>query len=378
VAGAAIFGQLPVPHAGNANRWTLQKMTIIILLINLAALTIIIRRGLPQPFAWNTSVLLAIILLLGGLVSPLGGIERGVGFVTLLSSLIVTWYSMRWLGNIAKVFYAFAVLLTIFILMDAFRLIPTLDVTMTTGETFNLIRRPYLFEHPNVKACWLLLLSLSPISLIGILVTQSRGAFMGYIAALVRFVPKRWYVQGAVFGVTVVVATSLLRPGTFFGRVDLWRAGFDLFMSQPLFGHGTGTYLALAKNGMATAHNAVLTIAAENGLIGLCVFILWVITTSTLVMRSSHVMKYGLLAFSVQQMVDDQWLHPVTAILLGMVIAICIFANEKEKQNGNNKSNCEHIKNPYAGYFLVGCGDSVDARLIIFSGSHRTVSPTIR
>lgn len=310
-------------------------MMFIVLTINYIALVVIFHRGLPQPFPWKASVLLAIVLLIGGFTSPLGRIERGVGFVTLLSSVIVTLFVMSLISDpmaqAGKLLFTLSILLTLFILADAFRLFHTPDVAMTPGETFALFRRPYLFEHPNLKASWLLLLSLSSVSFAGIIFAQSRGALMGYMAALFRYVPKRFYIHALVIGMIVITVTAFLRPGTFFGRVDLWRAGVDMFMSHPITGFGTGSYLLPVNNGMVmtTAHNAALTIAAENGLIGLTAFIAWIIGAGVLIARSSHVAKYNLLAFSVQQIVDDQWLHPVSAILLGVVLAVCLFQLEK-------------------------------------------------
>lgn len=294
-------------------------MTTIVFLINLIALGIVLRYGLPQPFPWASSVWLAVVLLLGGLF---GGIERGVAFVTLLSVIIIT--CAMYTANMAKVFAALAVLLTLFIVADALRLINTPDITMTTGETFGLIRRAYLLEHPNVKAGWLLLLSLSPLSLIGILFAQSRGALLGYLAALVRYIPKRFYIHALVAGVIAMGAAVMMRAGSALWRFDVWTEALGLFLARPLAGFGTGTYITLTNTGMATAHNAVLTIAAENGVIGLSAFGIWFVLVGLRVMQSASLAKYNLFAFTVQQMVDDQWLHPVTAILLGATIGICL------------------------------------------------------
>lgn len=314
-------------------------MMMIILLVNLIGLLLIVSRGLPKPYPWKASLLLAIVLLLSGFISPLGRIERGVGFVTLTSSVIIAAFVMRHISDrsspeitmlqIGKAFTALSVLLALFILADAFRIFPTPDVTVTSGETYELIRRPYLGEHPNVKAGWLLLLSLSSSSLVGILFAQSRGALMGYLAALFRYIPTRFYIHALVTAFIVLTIAALVRPGTFFGRVDIWREGVKVFMAHPLAGSGTGSF-TYTPIGRTTTHNAALTIAAENGLIGLAVFVAWLIGIGSLVMRSNHIAKYNLIAFSVQQIVDDQWLHPITAILLGVVIAISLFQLETQ------------------------------------------------
>lgn len=295
----------------------------IVLLVNLAALIFVFQRGFPQPFPWRASLALACVLLFGGLLSPMGGIERGVGFVTLLSAFIVT-AQIRRHAWIRKSFSALAALLTLFLIADALRLLHSPDVTVTTGETFALLRRPYLLEHPNVKAAWLLLLSASPLTLAGILTAQSRGALLGWIAASARFIPKRHYLKAGAVGLLMISAAATLRPGTFFGRTEIWREGAAMFLSAPLAGIGSGAYAAADTIGMTTAHNAALTIAAENGLIGLAAFGAWTFGAGTLVFKSHSVARYNLLAFAVQQFVDDQWLHPISAILLGAVLAFCL------------------------------------------------------
>jgi hypothetical protein len=307
-------------------------MMLVIAGINLTALVILIRKGLPRPFPWLAAGILGLVLLIGALPSPHGSLNRGVGFVTLLSSVIVTAHlaasssmamlkrSRSWLWMITTALTA----LTAIIIADAFGLFPTPDVAMTSGETFGFIRRPYMLEHPNVQACWLLLLSLSPISLIGVIFTQSRGALLGYLAACVRFVPKRFYMHALIAGTIIITAAALIRPHTFFGRVELWRDAVRIFIEHPFAGSGTGSYTANTVTGMDTAHNAALTIAAENGLIGIAAFLAWLVALVLLIARSTSAAKFHILAFSIQQLVDDQWLHPVTAILLGAVIGICI------------------------------------------------------
>ena len=293
----------------------------IIALINLLALSILIaRRELPSGFPWNTSAVLGILLLLSGLHS--GDISRAAGFVTLLASFIV---ASSFKVKVKKYFLPVAVLLTMFMVADAFRLTQTPDVSVTSNEVFEYFRRPYLLEHPNVKAAWLLLLSLSPVTLIGVAIAQSRGALLGYITALAAYItPRRYYALAFVAGVVVMSIAAAFRPSTFFWRLDAWDEGLQIFLSHPLIGVGSGNYKNFSASGMPMAHNAALTIAAENGLIGLAAFAVWIIPVAGAVVRSKNIAKYNLLAFAVQQIVDDQWLHPISAILIGVVLAVCL------------------------------------------------------
>jgi O-antigen ligase len=299
---------------------------ITIASINLSALIILIKHGLPRPFPWLASAWLGMVLLIWGIVPP-GGIERAVGFVTILSSMITAKFILHRFPSIQihRIMYGLAIALSLFILVDAFRWIPTPDIAMVPGESYTAARRPYALEHPNVTASWLLLLSLTPVSFMGIWFAQSRGALMGYMAALFRFIPKRFYLLAFIVGSLLLTAVGFLRPGTFFGRTAIWQDALTMFLASPIYGHGTGTYLTLAGNGMATAHNAALTIAAENGVIGLLAFGAWIYHTATHVMRSTDPLRFNLLAFTVQQIVDDQWLHPINAVLIGVVLSVCIF-----------------------------------------------------
>ncbi len=300
-------------------------MMTVILLVNLSALILLLRYGLPRPFPWKASALLGAVLLISGWQNS-NGLARGAGFITLLSALVVMQFIIRRFPlTLDKFLYTAAWALTAFLVADALRLFPTPDIAVTSGETFALVRRPYLLEHPNVKACWLLLISVSAPSLIGILFAQSRGALLAWLAASFRFVPRRFALPALIGCALFLASAAFIRPGTFFGRVDIWSDAAQMFLASPIVGHGSGTYAEVTGGSLATAHNAALTIAAENGLIGLAAFAAWVFGAGALVIHSSHAAKFNLFAFSVQQVVDDQWLHPVTAILLGAMLAVCIF-----------------------------------------------------
>src|SRR5689334_11432154 len=163
----------------------------------------------------------------------------------------------------------------------------------------------------------------------GIFYAQSRGALMGYLVAYVRFIPRKYYAAAAVTGAIMLITAAFVRPGSFFGRVDIWADGVRIFLEHPLFGAGTGSFRSLTVTGMSTAHNVFITIAAENGVLGLAAFIAWLVAIVPLVIKSASPYKFHLLAFTVQQFVDDQWLHPVTAIVLGAVMAVCLFPKEE-------------------------------------------------
>src|SRR5690554_1485819 len=64
------------------------------------------------------------------------------------------------------------------------------------------------------------------------------------------------------------------------GRVDLWRNGIDLFLMRPLMGWGAFSFRELNliySDDQRYAHNTYLEVLVETGLIGLSVFLLFVI-----------------------------------------------------------------------------------------------------
>jgi O-antigen ligase len=140
-------------------------------------------------------------------------------------------------------------------------------------------------------------------------------------------------------------------------RLNIWEDGVRFFVARPLVGWGSGSYYtslyfatpeAEQMNAISgprnpeihTAHNAVITIAAENGLLGLVPFMGMLISLGLLLWRSPHQARWGILAFMLQQLFDDQWLHPITSILLGMAVAVCLFEwrGIADRFHGNGRS----------------------------------------
>ena len=324
--------------------------------LHITAIVQLLRHHLPEPFPWKWSLLFAWVLALG-VLRPLGTPAGAFAFLALLSAVVVGAHvqlhrPLRWL----------AIGLAAFILADALRFIPTPDQALA-GEVFlgGIIRRPYVLSHPNSVVGWALLLPFGPWTPIAVLATQSRGALIGLAVALIAgYVPRRVAVWAALAGAVVFAGAALLRPGTMLVRLDYWREGLQLFVARPLAGWGSGSYGASLhsdgaeasqmlvaaggeRTGMPHAHNALVTIAAEDGLLGLIVFGAMAAGVFSLVRRSTHPARWGLLAFWVQQLVDDQWLHPVTAVLLGLALAACLFERARET---NKKGGCHGKKKP--------------------------------
>lgn len=301
------------------------------------AIWLLFRHGFPRSFPWRWAGLFSTALLVGSL-SPLGTIERWFLFTVLLAAFVI---GCRIPRRILKpVMIGAGILLAAFVAADALRIIPTPDVMVTDGEQLlgGLIRRPYVLTHPNLAAAWSLLLPFGAWTVITILFTQSRGALIGILPALVmRFIPRRYMIPAIAAGALLFGGALALRPGTALDRLNFWTEGARLFAARPLMGWGSGSYRSSLLNpgaaaammnavtqrtGMHTAHNALITIAAENGLMGLIPFAGLGLGVFSYARRSSSPLKWSVLAFAIQQCFDDQWLHPITSIIIGLSLAM--------------------------------------------------------
>lgn len=145
------------------------------------------------------------------------------------------------------------------------------------------------------KAGWatrLLAAGYLPVGLVAVLLTASRGGFVAAAIALLgcgilmaRRNPRGALagllalpVLGAALWLTVPAGTferlatipEQLQSGNLNQRINIWSAGWDAFRRSPLVGAGAGSFADAA--GLApidTAHNTVMAVAVNSGLLGL-------------------------------------------------------------------------------------------------------------
>ncbi|MGH9881453.1 MAG: O-antigen ligase family protein, partial [Pyrinomonadaceae bacterium] len=125
----------------------------------------------------------------------------------------------------------------------------------------------------------------------GIVVTFSRGGFLGFVCA-VLFLTWKLARRGRVifigFGLTLVIGLVALAPGAFRNRIattrdasamartdDLKRSVY-LALRHPLFGIGMGNYVFYSNQAKAT-HNAYTQVAAEMGLAAAAFYLVFLI-----------------------------------------------------------------------------------------------------
>lgn len=75
-------------------------------------------------------------------------------------------------------------------------------------------------------------------------------------------------------------------------RFELWVAGWNMFLADPLFGVGTGNYVNRLREFAAvrvlfTTHNAAVNVAAETGVAGIVSYLVYFVSTVRYVVRNS-------------------------------------------------------------------------------------------
>lgn len=131
-----------------------------------------------------------------------------------------------------------------------------------------------------------------PLGIVAVILTASRGGFVGAVVALLGsgLLLSKSHAKG-VFAAALfmpVLAAALwftvphetierlatipaqLQGGDLNQRMNLWQAGWEAFARSPLLGTGVGSFAAAAgTNPMDTAHNTALSVMVESGLVGL-------------------------------------------------------------------------------------------------------------
>jgi O-antigen ligase len=136
----------------------------------------------------------------------------------------------------------------------------------------------------------------------GIVVTFSRGGFLGFVVAIFVLawkLARRSRLLFTVVGVCVIGGLIALAPGAFRGRIsttddasaqartdDLKRSIF-LSIRHPLFGVGMGNYVFFSNRAKAT-HNAYTQVTAEMGLAAGVFYLLFLISPLRRLRRVEH------------------------------------------------------------------------------------------
>ena len=188
---------------------------------------------------------------------------------------------------------------------------------------------------------------------VGLLFTYSQSSMLGLlIGALVllglRFGPGKAVAAGAALAIAglavVLLFSSQLRLDTgggekgcdvaTSGRCELIKGGVRLFESKPVFGWGSGSYRvayrkeegATGVNAVAASHTIPVTVAAEQGVIGLLAYLaLLVASVVALLLRGARMsMARAAIAAAFIAVIIHSWLYaafledPLTWALLAV------------------------------------------------------------
>jgi O-antigen ligase len=202
---------------------------------------------------------------------------------------------------------------------------------------------------------------LAVVSAFALLVTGSRGAWLGAIVAAAVALAIGWRSKGLSLralvssrprriGALVVVALLIvllpILPARLLsgdaGRFELWSAAWSMFTSSPLVGVGPGAWPGVRPLTpisddilavLATSHNSALQVLAETGLIGALAAAWLVVAIGRLAWRAvargptesdrtmAVVASVSLVAAAVHSIVDAQFHLPAVVLLVLQLVA---------------------------------------------------------
>jgi O-antigen ligase len=189
--------------------------------------------------------------------------------------------------------------------------------------------------------------------LAGLVTSFSQSSIAALLLGLAVLAAYRWdvratiYVTGAIAAIAAVVVLAS-PPSLHFGfsgsggnatsgRTKLISGGLELFANRPVYGYGAGSFEteykrhghASAANATSASHTIPITVAAEQGLIGLAVYVALLITAVAVLFRGAGRSPPRVaIAACFVALVLHTWTYadfledPITWTLLGMGVAL--------------------------------------------------------
>lgn len=173
-----------------------------------------------------------------------------------------------------------------------------------------------------------------------LLLTRSMGGLISLACGLIAYAflkkwpARRWLVLSAVFAaIFVTVAYFRLNTGkeylnfdfSFFTRLGYWKDTFDIILLHPFTGVGLGSFSLTYSR---YAHNILLQLWAEMGMIGVISFLWLVVAVFTSGLRSKTNMEWkpalacASLIFLMHNFVDFSFFLPETAFIWWAVLGL--------------------------------------------------------
>jgi hypothetical protein len=228
-----------------------------------------------------------------------------------------------------------------------------MGVFVILGAIRTGVRSAGILGNPNVAGG--LLAVISPVfgdfleggfMIIPLVATGSRGAFLSVFSAFAwDSIRKALVLMPLVVVAGLVLA--LARPNTVSKRLGTWEEAGRLFLERPLVGWGSGSYPLLSENETEHPHadSLPMTIAAENGLLGLLAFGWLAVEFARIVARSDDPARLGLVAFATHNLVDCMlWWYwvGIAAVLCAAVVARGDNTRDDHRRSGSDLSPRGH------------------------------------
>lgn len=198
----------------------------------------------------------------------------------------------------------------------------------------------------------------------GLVLTLSQSSFAALLLGLLVLAGARWsprwalgvgaaaLVVGALF---VLVAPSSVRldlgnsksaDSATSGRYDLVKGGVNLFTDKPLGGHGSGAFSRAyrraekgsAEKAVSASHTIPVTVAAEQGVVGLALYVALLVAAFTALFRGvrEDPVRAGIAA-AFAALVLHTWSYasfledPLTWALLGVGLAFALIPRHRKR-----------------------------------------------
>lgn len=141
----------------------------------------------------------------------------------------------------------------------------------------------------GLKLFWIMALL---VTLYGIFLTNSRGAFLGIVCVAGLWMLHKHGIKKTVGSLVFLLPIVLVVASKFrtidaeeesaVGRIEAWYEGFQMLIHHPIFGVGMNRF---TEYNDLTAHNSYVLIAAELGLVGYILWISFILLTFTMLFQ---------------------------------------------------------------------------------------------